>query len=111
MLPVRREETGGTRARPPPGGADLEEAEAEVDARLSALGEEHPDTLASRDNLARVLGRRGEFEYAAMENLTVLRVRRRVLGEEHPDTLASRHELDVVLLVRRAGTFSTDESE
>ncbi|GAA0429160.1 hypothetical protein Acor_39930 [Acrocarpospora corrugata] len=65
--------------------------------RRQRSGEEHPDTLASRSNLASVLGDLGRLAEAETETRAVLEVRRRVLGEEHPDTLASRSNLASVL--------------
>ena len=79
----------------------LEEAEAEhravLEIRRRVSGEEHPDTLDSRNNLALVLGDLGRLEEAEAEHRAVLEIRRRVLGEEHPDTLTSRNNLASVL--------------
>jgi hypothetical protein len=61
------------------------------------LGEEHPDTLTSRNNLALVLRGLGRLEEAEAEHRAELEICRRVLGEEHPDTLTSRHNLATVL--------------
>ena len=63
----------------------------------AALGEEHPDTLASRGNLAIVLWQLGRLEEAEAELRAVLEICRRVLGEEHPHTLGSRNNLATVL--------------
>ncbi|GHJ43144.1 tetratricopeptide repeat protein [Catellatospora sp. TT07R-123] len=63
--------------------------------RRRALGEDHPDTLTSRHNLAvayRVAGRVAEAT-ALFEQ--VLADRRRVLGDDHPNTLTSRNNLAV----------------
>jgi len=65
--------------------------------RLADHGEEHPDTLTSRNNLANVLGDLGRLEEAEAEHRAVLEIRRWVLGEEHPDTLTSRNNLATVL--------------
>ncbi|MGW4945722.1 tetratricopeptide repeat protein [Actinoplanes sp. NPDC004185] len=61
--------------------------------RQRVLGDDHPDTLASRNDLAfayRAAGRLAEaidlFEQARAS-------RRRVLGDDHPDTLVSRNNL------------------
>ncbi|MGW4967655.1 FxSxx-COOH system tetratricopeptide repeat protein [Nonomuraea sp. NPDC004186] len=61
------------------------------------LGEEHPDTLTSWNNLASVLGRLGRLQEAEAEIRAVLQARRRVLGEEHPGTLTSWNNLASVL--------------
>ena len=55
----------------------------ELDLRTVRQGPDHPDTLATRHDLA---GARDQ--YAAL-----LPVVERVRGPEHPDTLATRHEL------------------
>jgi hypothetical protein len=61
-----------------------------VGARRSReLGEEHPDTLRSANNLARSLSNQGKYAEAERIHREVLGARRRVLGEEHPDTLKS----------------------
>ncbi|MFC0567396.1 tetratricopeptide repeat protein, partial [Plantactinospora siamensis] len=64
------------------------------------LGEEHPNTLRSRNNLAyayRAAGRLGE---AIPLYEATLVARERVLGEEHPDTLASRNNLAAAYRLR-----------
>ena len=65
--------------------------------RRAEQGNEHPDTLTSRSNLATVLGDLGRLEEAETENRAVLEIWRRMLGEEHPNTLASRSNLATVL--------------
>ncbi|MEU8038933.1 tetratricopeptide repeat protein, partial [Streptosporangium sp. NPDC049078] len=62
-----------------------------INLRRQALGEEHPDTLTSRNNLANVFRDLERLEEAEVEQRAVLEIRRRVLGEEHPDTLTSRN--------------------
>ena len=62
-----------------------------------ALGAEHPNTLTSRGNLARVLGDLGRLEEAEAEHRAVLDGLTRVLGAEHPNTLTSRNNLARVL--------------
>jgi len=57
------------------------------------LGVEHPDTLASRHNLAYAYQAAGRVGDAITLFEQVLADRERVLGVEHPDTLASRHNL------------------
>ncbi|MCI2424411.1 tetratricopeptide repeat protein, partial [Saccharopolyspora sp. K220] len=52
------------------------------------LGNDHPDTLATRHNLAGVLQGRGELAEAEAEYRAVLRAQQRILGDDHPDTLA-----------------------
>ena len=64
--------------------------------RRRVLGEDHPDTLASADNLAFSL--QGVRGHAARElGEDTLARRRRVLGEDHPDTLTSADNLVMIL--------------
>ncbi|HEY6310673.1 MAG TPA: tetratricopeptide repeat protein, partial [Streptosporangiaceae bacterium] len=57
--------------------------------RRRVLGEDHPDTLTSADNLAMILGRVGEHRAARELGEDTLARRRGVLGEDHPDTLTA----------------------
>jgi hypothetical protein len=66
-------------------------------AREKVLGPEHPDTLASANNLGRVLQRQGKHEEAEAMHLRALNAQEKVLGPEHPDTLASARNLGSVL--------------
>jgi tetratricopeptide (TPR) repeat protein len=61
------------------------------------LGEDHPTTLTSVNNLALDLWALGEDQQARTLDEDTLTRRRRVLGEDHPDTLASAHNLARVL--------------
>ncbi len=71
-----------------------------------AIGPDHPDTLDSRSNLARVLAARADradrarLEEAEAEYRAVLEARTRVLGPDHPDTLDSRGDLARVRATR-----------
>jgi tetratricopeptide (TPR) repeat protein len=60
---------------------------------IRLLGEDHPDTLASRNNLAYAYQTAGDLGRAIPLHEQNLTDRRRVLGEDHPDTLASRNNL------------------
>ncbi|MDQ3765485.1 MAG: FxSxx-COOH system tetratricopeptide repeat protein [Actinomycetota bacterium] len=64
--------------------------------RQQLLGEDHPDTLRSANNLAITLNMLGEYTAARQLDEDTL-ARRRVLGEDHPDTLASADNLVVDL--------------
>ena len=64
-----------------------------VDALEGLLGPDHPDTLASRHNLARAYREAGRLGQAIALYEQVLTDRIRVLGEDHPDTLTSRNNL------------------
>ncbi|WP_229910093.1 tetratricopeptide repeat protein [Streptomyces flavofungini] len=57
------------------------------------LGGDHPDTLASRGNLAYAYGAAGDLGRAISLHERTLQETERVLGEDHPDTLTSRNNL------------------
>ncbi|MFG2676880.1 tetratricopeptide repeat protein, partial [Streptomyces sp. NPDC048445] len=61
--------------------------------RERVLGDDHPDTLASRHNLASAYRVAGDTGRAIPLHERTLQDRERVLGDDHPDTLASRHNL------------------
>ncbi|GAB2999825.1 FxSxx-COOH system tetratricopeptide repeat protein [Saccharothrix stipae] len=56
-------------------------------------GPDHPDTLTTRNNLARWRGAAGDPAGAAKAFAELLTDRLRVLGPDHPDTLTTRHNL------------------
>ncbi|WP_328769426.1 FxSxx-COOH system tetratricopeptide repeat protein [Streptomyces sp. NBC_00286] len=58
-----------------------------------ALGEDHPDTLTSRNNLAGAYESAGDLTRAIPLYEQTLTDSIRVLGEDHPDTLTSRNNL------------------
>jgi len=60
-----------------------------LDAFRRVLGDEHPDTLTSMNNLAGTLGEQGDLASARALLEQVLAALRRVLGDEDPDTLTS----------------------
>ncbi|WP_326750612.1 tetratricopeptide repeat protein [Streptomyces virginiae] len=64
-----------------------------TDTAGSRLGEDHPDTLGARNNLARWRGEAGDAAGAAQTFTDLLEHSVRVLGEDHPDTLAARNNL------------------
>ena len=57
------------------------------------LGDDHPDTLISANNLAVDLRNLGEYQAARELDEDTLARRRRVLGEDHPHTVSSRSNL------------------
>jgi len=61
--------------------------------RRRMLGEDHPDTLRSANNLAVDQHVLGKYERARQLDEDTLTRRRRVLGEDYPDTLASADNL------------------
>ena len=57
------------------------------------LGPDHPDTLASRNNLAYAYQAAGDLGQAIPLYEATLTDRERVLGPDHPATLTSRNNL------------------
>ena len=53
------------------------------------LGPEHPDTLATRDDLASWTGQAGDPAGASDQYSVLLSVYQRMLGPDHPKTLAT----------------------
>ncbi len=64
-----------------------------VDARVLALGPDHPDTLTARAGLAWWTGDAGDAAEARDQYAALLPAMERVLGPEHPDTLRTRADL------------------
>jgi len=73
-----------------------------LDERRRVLGDDHPDTLASRAVLASLAARQGRHGEAEELYRQLLADRTRVLGAGHPDTDATRNEL-AQLAARRTG--------
>jgi hypothetical protein len=67
--------------------------EQAYEASKSLLGEEHPDTLTSMNNLAETLRAQGDLPGARALQEAVLAAQKRLLGEEHSATLASMNNL------------------
>ena len=61
--------------------------------RESVLGENHPDTATSYNNLAFLYSRQGLYEQAEPLYQKALDIRESVLGENHPDTAGSYNNL------------------
>jgi serine/threonine protein kinase/tetratricopeptide (TPR) repeat protein len=76
--------------------------------RQDALGEEHPDSLASKASLSSLLAMMGKLAEAEALCHSVLEARRRVLGEDHPDTLSSICDLGALL--REEGKYIEADS-
>jgi len=66
---------------------------AVLQQREQVLGPEHPDTLATRNNLENSLYYEGKYADAESEARTLLTIQERVLGLDHPDTLKTRNNL------------------
>ena len=61
--------------------------------RRKVLGEEHPDTANSYNNLASNQNAQGKYALAEEGCRKALAIYRKVLGEEHPDTAGSYNNL------------------
>ncbi|MFJ7293593.1 tetratricopeptide repeat protein, partial [Streptomyces collinus] len=61
--------------------------------REQVLGDTHPDTLTSRNNLAYAYRAAGDLERAIPLHETTLAQYEQVLGDTHPNTLTSRNNL------------------
>ncbi len=69
--------------------------------RRRELGAEHPDTLASTNNLANLYENQGRYDEAEVLYSTTLQIRKRVLGEEHPHTLLTTSNLALLYKSQR----------
>jgi len=63
--------------------------------REKVLGEKHPDTARSYNNLALLYNSKGEYEKAEPLYEKALKVREELLGEKHPDTANSYWNLGI----------------
>ncbi|OIP34016.1 MAG: hypothetical protein AUK47_18360 [Deltaproteobacteria bacterium CG2_30_63_29] len=83
-----------------------------LEVRRRVLGEEHPNTLTSMNNLASTLKAQGDLEGARELIEKALEVRRRVLGEKHPNTTSSQWNLLQTLIAQKetaaANTLKTE---
>lgn len=61
------------------------------------LGNEHPSTLTSINNLAEILKRQGKYEEAEEIHRQALALIKRILGKEYPNTLTSVYCLAYLL--------------
>ena len=71
-----------------------------LQARRETLGDKHPDTLGSINNLANLLKDQGDLEGAGALYREALQAQRETLGDKHPDTLSSIHNLGNLLVAQ-----------
>jgi tetratricopeptide (TPR) repeat protein len=92
---------------------DAQEIQENVlEVRRRTLGEGHPDTLWSMDNLASTYQKQGGRLKEVKElREKVLEVTRRTLGEEHPDTLCAVQNLASTLLEQGGRLTEVQELE
>lgn len=80
---------------------DALDAKSDFEAALALdrenLGEEHPGTLATMNNLAVSFKALGYLTGARTLQDQILEILERVLGREHPDTLSARNNLSATL--------------
>ena len=76
--------------------------------RLKALGEGHPDTATSYNNLAWTLRDQGKYAEAEAMHRRALAIKLKALGEDHPDTAASYNNLAETL--RAQGKYAEAEA-
>jgi non-specific serine/threonine protein kinase/serine/threonine-protein kinase len=75
-------------------------AEAALATRRELLGDHHPDTLTSIDNLGTLLRDQGKLKEAESYLREALERRRRVLGDDHPDTFTTIENMGALLKVQ-----------
>ena len=57
------------------------------------LGEEHPDTATSYNNIGNTYYNIGDYNKALEYYELSLKIRKKILGEEHPDTAVSYNNI------------------
>ena len=89
----------------------LENDKASYESRQALLGEKHPDTLTSLNNLAVDYKNLGLFDEALKAAKKAYDLRKLVLGEDHPATLTSLNNLamDYSCLGRFDKALNSDE--
>jgi len=68
-----------------------------LEIRRRFLGDEHPDTLISINNMGYSMRARGKLTEAEVLYHEALEKRRRILGDDHPDTLGSINNVGFLL--------------
>ena len=71
----------------------ISDAEKEYEENKSNLGDDHPDTLASLNNLAELYYSNGHYDHAFTLYEELLAMYKENYGDDHPDTLASLNNL------------------
>ena len=61
------------------------------------MGQNHPNTLSSMNNLANLYRNQGKYAEAEPLYVDCLRLFRQLLGENHPNTLAVKTNLAILL--------------
>ncbi len=76
--------------------------------KLKVLGEGHPSTANSYNNLAATLGQQGKYAEAEAMHRRALAIRLKALGTDHPDTANSYNNLAATL--RAQGKYAEAEA-
>jgi len=74
-------------------------------AEQHVLGDDHPDTLSTRHELATVIARQGRLEEAGTAFRGVLEATERVLGIDHSSTAITRQALGRVPHCFKSASF------
>jgi non-specific serine/threonine protein kinase/serine/threonine-protein kinase len=86
------------------GLGEFEQAEPHLERSMQlckrVLGEEHPGTLTSMNELAELYRHQGRYAAAEPMYKHALQTREKILGEEHPDTLTSMNNLGLLYEVQ-----------
>ena len=67
-----------------------------LEIRKKALGDEHPGTATSLNDLASLLHDQGKLTEAEPLYRQALEIRKKALGDEHPDTATSLNDLSLI---------------
>ncbi|MBI4853195.1 MAG: tetratricopeptide repeat protein, partial [Acidobacteria bacterium] len=78
-----------------------------LEIRKKALGENHPSTTSSMNNLASLYNDKGDYSKAEPLLIEALRIHKKALGENHPSTATSMSNL--AFLYYRKGDYSKAE--
>ena len=87
----------------------MELKEKVLEARKRILGDEHPNTLNSMNNLASSYSELGRRQEAVELEEKVLEASRRTLGDEHPSTLVRMDNLAIMLSSQNCLTEETEQ--
>ena len=79
-----------------------------LELKKEVLGDDHPDTLGSMNNLALVFRQQGKYAEAEMLQQQTLELTREVLGDNHRSTLDSMNNL--ALVFRQQGKYAEAET-
>ena len=74
----------------------LEYHELSLNIRKKILGEEHPDTATSYNNIGSIYNNMGDNKKALEYYELSLNIRKKILGEEHPDTATSYNNIGLI---------------